>query len=548
MAKDPHIGQMYIKLDGQNASADIMNSLIAVEVDFSMQLPAMFTITMFNPGGRWLDDDTFAEGKKVEISSEGEGGPVLLCVGKISAYEPDLTGGRQQLTIRGYDLSYGLYRNKHSRTYVQMTDSDIAGKITRESGLKAAIEDSKQVHEYVLQNNQTHMEFLRERSKALGFELFVRGDELIFRPPPSASNGNSISLEFGTDFEHFQPRLSVCDQVDEVTVSGWDEHNKKEIRGRATRGSGAPKIGEKRTGGSVAGGIWGEANLHVTDQPVANQAEADKLAQAILDEKTSGFITGEGSCRGNPAILVGTSIEIKGVSDRFKGKYYVTACNHRLSQDEGYVTHFSLSSKSSGSMLEALRGPQQSKRNFGLCAGIVTNNKDPEGFGRVRVKFPWLKDGLESNWARIATLLAGGGRGTYCLPEVNDEVLVGFEQGDINRPFVLGCLWNGSDKPPASNDDMISSDGKVQKFILRTRSGHTIEIDDTDSSPGISIRDKTDKNLIAIDSDSNAIQIESAGNITIESKGKVTIKGREGVDIDATPGAVGVRGTTINLN
>ncbi len=547
MPTDRHIEHFYLKLDGHNAPAEVMNAIIEVEVDHKVNLPTMFSIVLQNPGGRWTDDARFQEGKMVEISAQGEDGPVLLSKGKITVIEPELVGGHQDLTLRGYDLSYGLYRNKHRRSYIQMTDSDIVRKIAQDVGLQAEVESTSQVHEYVFQNNQTYIEFLRERSKAIGFELFVEGDKLTFRSPPSSSDGLSISLKWGEDFTEFRPKLSVAEQVDEVTVKGWDPKQKKEIIGRATKGEGAPAVGEKRSGGSVAKEVWGKASVQVSDRPVANQAQADKMAQAILNEKESKFITAQGNCRGNPQIKVGKTLGISGVGNRFSGRYYVTSCNHRLTKDKGYIATFSLSTRSPKSILETIRGSSQERRNYGVFIGIVTNNRDPKGMGRVKVKFPWLEDGEESNWARIASPAAGNGRGTYWIPEVNDEVLVGFEHGSINRPYVLGGLWNGQDKPPLDINEVVSGDGHVQKFVWKSRSGHTIIIDDSDSGAGISICDKTGKNMLVIDSMKNALKVSASGDITIEAQGKVTIKGTAGVDIQS-PGQVNVKGTTVNIN
>ena len=115
----------------------------------------------------------------------------------------------------------------------------------------------------------------------------------------------------------------------------------------------------------------------------------------------------------------------------------------------------------------------------GVVVGFVSNNKDPMGSGRIRVKFPWLSDNDESTWAPLVTPMAGDGRGFMYIPEVDDEVMVTFEHGDIHRPYVLGGVWNGIDKPPLNSGDAVGSDGKVNKRIIKSRSGHTILLDDT---------------------------------------------------------------------
>ena len=104
-------------------------------------------------------------------------------------------------------------------------------------------------------------------------------------------------------------------------------------------------------------------------------------------------------------------------------------------------------------------GSDASGRILGVVVAIVTNNQDPDGLGRVRLRFPWLDDGAESFWARVASPMAGNARGLYFLPEVDDEVLVAFQHGRPEAPVVLGGLWNGKDKPPADNADAQRSSG-----------------------------------------------------------------------------------------
>ncbi|NER93778.1 MAG: phage tail protein [Symploca sp. SIO1B1] len=168
--------------------------------------------------------------------------------------------------------------------------------------------------------------------------------------------------------------------------------------------------------------------------------------------------------------------------------------------------------------LDILLPPETNNRFYGVTVGVITNNKDPEGLGRVKVKFPWLSDKDESHWARIATLMAGGKRGVYFLPEVDDEVLVAFEHGDIAFPYVLGALWNGKDQPPETNQD-----GKNNRRLIQSRSGHKIILDDTQGKEKIIIEDQTGKNKITIDSQNKAIAIEAEQDLTITAKGKINI-------------------------
>jgi uncharacterized protein involved in type VI secretion and phage assembly len=163
---------------------------------------------------------------------------------------------------------------------------------------------------------------------------------------------------------------------------------------------------------------------------------------------------------------------------------------------------------------------------YGVAIGIVTNNKDPDGLGRVKLTLPWLAGDAESNWARVATPMAGAGRGCYFLPEVDDEVLVAFEHGSPEFPYVVGALWNGKDKPPVSN-----SDGGNDVRVIKSRSGHVIRLTDTDQAEQIEIIDKSAKNSIVISTKDNRITITADADIVIRSTGgKLQLSGK-GVEI-----------------
>src|ERR1041384_5002133 len=115
------------------------------------------------------------------------------------------------------------------------------------------------------------------------------------------------------------------------------------------------------------------------------------------------------------------------------------------------------------------------QRIYGVVVGIVKSVDDPMGMGRLQLRFPWLSDDNTPAWARVATLMAGNDRGTWYMPEVDDEVLCAFEHGDTQHPFVIGFLWNGKDKPPTKN---------TRRRLILSLNGHEIEIYDPDPSGG----------------------------------------------------------------
>jgi uncharacterized protein involved in type VI secretion and phage assembly len=201
---------------------------------------------------------------------------------------------------------------------------------------------------------------------------------------------------------------------------------------------------------------------------------------------------------------------------------------------------------------------ERTRQITGVVVGLVTNNQDPEGLGRVKIRFPWLSSTDESNWARIAVPMAGKDSGVYFLPEVNDEVLVTFEHGDARFPYVIGALWNGKDAPPADN-----ADGKNNLRLIKSRSGHVIKLNDEDGKETIEIIDKTKKNSIVIDTSKNTIMISSDKDITLSATNgaiklnakKIEMKSSADLNLEAgskmdvkARATLTIKGATVNIN
>ena len=193
----------------------------------------------------------------------------------------------------------------------------------------------------------------------------------------------------------------------------------------------------------------------------------------------------------------------------------------------------------------------------GVTVGVVTDNTDPDGLARVRVRLPWHDEGNVSDWARIATPMAGKNYGTFFLPEIGDEVLVAAEQGDPSHLYVLGMLWNGRIKPPETN-----ADGRNDKRFIKTRGGHQLMFNDgegtslaslsledgktlTLDNDGIRIDDGRG-NKIEIDSQSGAITIEAAATLSLKSK-MVKIEADASLELKSS-GTLTVKGTLVQIN
>jgi uncharacterized protein involved in type VI secretion and phage assembly len=190
-----------------------------------------------------------------------------------------------------------------------------------------------------------------------------------------------------------------------------------------------------------------------------------------------------------------------------------------------------------------------SGRIYGVAVGVVTDNKDPDSLGRVKVKLPWLPDDTESAWARVVTFNAGKDRGAVFLPEVDDEVLIAFEHGDVRFPYVLGALHNGKDTAPFTNDD-----GKNDKRIFKSRSGMTLTFDDKSGSEKLELADKDAKESIAIDMANKKVTLTSSGDLELKADQgtlkitaqKLSIETTGASEVKAT-GTLDLQGQTVNV-
>lgn len=212
--------------------------------------------------------------------------------------------------------------------------------------------------------------------------------------------------------------------------------------------------------------------------------------------------------------------------------------------------------------LSATRSPEAERGAdgflSGLAIGVVTANDDESNLGRVRVRLPWHADGDSSFWARTSVLMAGPDRGAYFVPDIDDEVLVGFENGDPSHPYVLGGLWSKRHPPPATN-----SDGNNNERLIQTRSGHVLRFSDDKDAPEaelgladgrhlkldkdtIVLEDGDGQNLLKINTSSGSIELKAGSRLQLEAP-TISIKATTSMEINGGS-ALTLKGGVVNIN
>lgn len=555
------ITSVYIKVNGSEIGDEVVTYLVGVEIDSSLLMPEMLRLSFIdstNPENTFhkafplIDGDVFPLGATVQVEVGDQDDPrstTTIFKGEITAVEPHFNESMEaRIEIQAYDKSWRLFRETKMKAWLEVTDSDIAGSAASNAGLTPEVERTSEVFKHVFQDNQSDLAFLLERAWRIGYEAFASDGKLYFRKPDPT--GAAIDLEWGRQLKSFRPRLSLAEQVDEVTVKGWDVQKKETITGQANSSTTSPQINVGGWGGAVAQSKVSAAALNVVDVPVQSQADADSVAKGRLDELNGAFIEAEGEAFGVPELKAGMLVNLTKLGTKFSGKYKVTRVTHVYTQEKHFETHFAVSGIRSGTTAErlGLRDPRQ--RWYGVYPAIVTNNEAPEDWGMVKVKFPWLANTEESNWARIVTQGGGAERGFYNLPEINDEVLVVFEQGDINRPYVLGGLWNGKDQPPEAVSKVVQN-GEVQTRVWKSRIGHAITLVDESGAERIEVVSKnghtitlddgnqkmelktTGGHTVTLDDASKTITIKSVKDIVVDATGNINMKAKQNVTIEA---------------
>ena len=339
--------KLNVAIEGSPLSIENSDQLIAVTVLEDLEAPSMFTIEIFDWDEQtnqmtWVDSEKFNIGNRVKIQMGYENKLETLMVGEITGIEIDVSQNAvPNLTVRGYDLRHRLLRGQKTCSYTQLKDSEIVKKIASKQGLKAEVSDTKVKLEYVLQANQTDMEFLQTRANRLGYEVVVEEDTLLFRPHQN-NLSKILTLNPQKDLIDFSSQMTTMNQVEKIEVRYWDIKQKEALVTTAKVGDENPKMDGANSGPQTVKKAFGSTSNVIFAEAVTNKSESDEIAKGRFKDMALAYISGEGSCVGMSNLRAGKIVEIIKLGKRFSGLYYVTSTNLKFSLETGYQTSFTV--------------------------------------------------------------------------------------------------------------------------------------------------------------------------------------------------------------
>ena len=552
-----------VKVNGNPLSPEVAAMLTSAVADDSLGVPDLLVVRFLDDGAKVLSMAGFEIGATITLAvlQSGEASPTPLFAGEVTAVEVEVTGGGMRTIVRAYDLSHRLFHGSRVASFVNQKAADIVRAKASSAGIPLGEVDSAGgVLEHVAQAGVSDWALLQSLAIRAGAVVAIKDGKLEFRKASPAASGpgstssrqNPLVLERGVNLISLRATVTAADQVPSVEVRSWDIKQKKPIVATAKA---------KTTSAALDGvdpaklaGLVKAPPLVVAQPSQPDQSSCTTMATAIADRVAGTHAELEGVARGNPNLRAGVAVNLIGVGKPFSGRYTLTSTRHEFDADRGYLTAFTVSNTSDrtayGLATAGISGTRPG-RLHGVVVGIVSDVKDPQRLGRVRVTYPALSDDFVSTWARTLQLGAGKGRGSVILPEVGDEVVMAFGLGVFDQPFVLGGLYNGQDLPTVGLDQHVDSGtGSIVRRAFVSRTGMVFEMLESESEQKVNLATNDGKQRVTLVQKANAaIEVISEGPVTIQAKQdvKVTTSGGN-IALESTSGDVSIKGTNVKID
>lgn len=517
-----------VRVDGTALEPLVAADVVDVDLHEEVGRHARLTLLVQNWDAdqravRHSDEGPFTPGKPVAVSLGYHSELTTIFEGVIASITTHFPrDGRPLLRVEGRSKSILLDHPARSRQLADVSDADLAAAVAADYSLSTDAEDGI-TRPFVVSDRTSDWEVLKTRAEELGWVTYVRGDTLVFRAP--APNENAIELDYTRTVVELHLTQDLTRAIDNAVGVAWDLDSLEATESEQGASSAGIGTGDRTSHDAAVGDAgWPLRTARVESAATIAGDAADASAVAAQRGSALAHYFGNAVVLGDPLLRCDGWVTIAGIGRRMSGPHYVTAARHRFSAD-GYQTEFQVGAP-------PRLAPPSRPAAHGLELGVVAALDDPESQNRVRVRLPWRTDGGEGVWARLSNADAGDGYGAVVVPDVGQEVLVGFIDGDPSTPVVLGSLYNGAQQPPVVIDPdknvvrtLVTPDGHLLRFTdgddaavsLATGKGHSIVLSDKDSE------------LVITHADSgNAIRLSADGIELTAAQGDITLKSSAG--------------------
>jgi hypothetical protein len=551
---------------GENPA--VAGLMVACEVDMTMYLPSQFKIVFRgNP-----DDVLLPAGLQLAVPVDILASDMTpLLSGEVTAVEVEHSLGETLTIVRGMDRSHRLMHGTQTMAYPDMTASDVVSMLILDAELlPGLIEPTTNIYPWLTQANVSAWDFIQQLAALENYVAYADGLGMFNfcrMPLPEAGEPPALTydipdvgtqLVMGKNLLNLRAVVSAAEQVPEVTVTGYDPLMSLPVVGPfPTVPAGSQSLDPATLPPAVAE-EFGALPFFDASRPFDSEGAALSRAQSIASDIAGSMTEIEGECIGNPLLVAGASITIGMAGQPFDGYYICTGARHVFDpQGAGYTTWITVGGYRNRSLYALTSGADAglSTRPMipGLVIGTVVDNEDPEEMGQVKVMFPWLSPDYISAWARVMQIGASkAGSGFLWMPEVGDEVLIGFDRGCIEYPYVIGGLYNGISRPVPPPE----IEALVANRRIASRMGHTIQWNDGPNAMGISIGTapaeepplsvqlNAEEMQISINAQTGMVQISGALGVMISSDTEISISSQGAVSISGTAITIGSETTT----
>ncbi len=489
------------------------------------------------------DSDLFEPGAQVTVKAGYGDTEATIFTGIVVRHGFRIAGENDsRLIVECRASAFKMAIARRTAHHVGQTDADIIEHLIRNAGAAASVAATAIRHEALVQYDCSDWDFMLARADAIGLLVNVDGDTVSVQPPPTSGSA-ALTVTWGNDLIDFDADIDARTQWSAVQAGSWDPKTQLLLQGKQ-----ATPVTLTEQGNLTGSDLAAIASPDVLKlQTCAPQPEEmlDALAEAVQTKAALARIRGCVSFQGNALARPGALVEMKGVGKRFSGTVLLSAVEHEIG-DGNWVSHaeFGMEPRWQAQRSSAAAGPHGALLNRvgGLQIGVVLAlDGDPAGEHRILVSLPASEAAGQGIWARLLNLQASAGFGSFFVPEVGDEVLLGHLDQDPCHPVVLGSLYSSNHAPPHA----LTAKNDIKAIV--TRSGTRIEFDDADrlitlTTPARNqlVLSDSDKGVTVKDQSGNRIQLSEEG-IALDSIKGITLVARQGgITLDA-PGAITIR-------